>query len=532
MDERMRAGMAEATRLTQAGQLAEATALIQRVLRGLPVGDGTEARRGRIENVIEAEGWVVPDAPPAEVKEADSKDAPAEETYGKQEYSSPATGGHKGPNPATPPRPPLREEGASSHKGSSPASPSRPPLREEGAGGHKGPNPASPPHPPLREEGAGGYKGPGAASSSRPPLREERAGGHKGPSPASPPHPPLREEGAGGHKGPGAVSLPFLPLREMPTVPFSPHMSHRADSETVYEGGQFVDGSYSNATGTRGYKLYIPSGYRGQAVPLVVMLHGCTQTPLDFATGTQMNGLAEEQTFLVAYPHQAQGANSSRCWNWFQVADQQRDAGEPSLIAGMTRQIMREYRVDAKRVYVAGMSAGGAMAVVMAATYPDLYAAVGVHSGLAYGAAHDLPSGFVAMTQGASQEARQLARVIPLIVFHGDSDTTVAPVNADHLVEQWLQASSNGARREARVKRGKGASGRAYSRFTYADADGRTIVEKWLVHQAGHAWSGGSAGGSFTDPKGPGASAEMMRFFGEHAKERSRTQSPEGEGLV
>src|SRR6266700_3514240 len=252
MDERMRAGMAEATRLTQAGQLAEATALIQRVLRGLPLCDGTEARRGRIENVIEAEGWVVPDAPPAEVKEADSKDAPAEETYGKQEYSSPATGGHKGPNPATPPHPPLREEGA---------------------------------------------------------------GGHKGPSPAAPPHPPLREEGAGGHKGPGAVSLPFLPLREMPTVPFSPQMSHRADSETVYEGGQFVDGSYSNATGTRGYKLYIPSGYRGQAVPLVVMLHGCTQTPLDFATGTQMNGLAEEQTFLVAYPHQAQGANSSRCWN-------------------------------------------------------------------------------------------------------------------------------------------------------------------------------------------------------------------------
>src|SRR6266702_4593555 len=463
MDERMRAGMAEATRLTQAGQLAEATALIQRVLRGLPVGDGTEARRGRIENVIEAEGWVVPDAPPAEVKEADSKDGPAEETYGKQEYSSPATGGHKGPNPATPPHPPLREEGA---------------------------------------------------------------GGHKGPSPASPPHPPLREEGAGGHKGPGAVSLPFLPLREMPTVPFSPHMSHRADSETVYEGGQFVDGSYSNATGTRGYKLYIPSGYRGQAVPLVMMLHGCTQTPLDFATCTQMNGLAEEQTFLVAYPHQAQGANSSRCWNWFQVADQQRDAGEPSLITGMTRQIMREYRVDAKRVYVDGMSAGGAMAVVMAATYPDLYAAVGVHSGLAYGAAHDLPSAFAAMQQGTVYYARHLREIIPLIAFHGDGDAMVAPANADSLLDQWLQASSNGARREARVKRGKGASGRAYSRFTYADADGRTIVEKWLVHQAGHAWSGGSAGGSFTDPKGPGASAEMMRFFGEHAKERSRTQSP------
>src|SRR6266700_4093985 len=478
MDERMRAGMAEATRLTQAGQLAEATALIQRVLRGLPVGDRTEARRGRIENVIEAEGWVVPDAPPAEVKEADSKDAPAEETYGKQEYSSPATGGHKGPNPA------------------------------------------SPPHPPLREEGAGGYKGPGAASSSRPPLREERAGGHKGPSPASPPRPPLREEGAVDHKGPGAVSLPFLPLREMPTVPFSPHMSHRADSETVYEGGQFVDGSYSNATGTRGYKLYIPSGYRGQAVPLVVMLHGCTQTPLDFATGTQMNGLAEEQTFLVAYPHQAQGANSSRCWNWFQVADQQRDAGEPSLIAGMTRQIMREYGVDAKWVYVAGMSAGGAMAVVMAATYPDLYAAVGVHSGLAYGAAHDLPSGFVAMTQGASQEARQLARVIPLILFHGDHDTTVAMVNADHMLDQWLQGIENGggSARSATVERGHVTGGHAYTRFIYHNAGGQAIVEKWIVHHAGHAWSGGSSSGSFTEPKGPDASAEMVRFFSVHSR--------------
>ena len=130
MDERMQAGMAEATRLTQAGQLAEATALIQRVLRGLPIDDGAEARRGRVKDAIEAEFWVVPDAPSAEVKEADSKDSQAEETYGKQEYSSPATGGHKGPNPTTPPHPPLREEGAGGHKGPFPTSSPPPPLRD------------------------------------------------------------------------------------------------------------------------------------------------------------------------------------------------------------------------------------------------------------------------------------------------------------------------------------------------------------------------------------------------------------------
>src|SRR5947208_7626573 len=241
----------------------------------------------------------------------------------------------------------------------------------------------------------------------------------------------------------------------------------------------------------------------------MIMLNGSTQSSVDFAAGTRMNVLTERDTFFVAYPEQAQSANSSKCWNWFQPANQHRGKGEPSLIAGITREIMSGYHIDAKRVYVAGMSAGGAMATIMAATYPDLYAAVGVHSGLAYGAAHDLPSGFVAMTQGASQQVGQVSGAIPLIVFHGDSDTTVAPINADHLVEQWLQASNNGSRREPRVERGKAASGCAYSCFTYVDTGGRAIVEKWLVHQGGHAWSGGSAGGSFTDPKGLDASAEM-----------------------
>jgi poly(hydroxyalkanoate) depolymerase family esterase len=303
-----------------------------------------------------------------------------------------------------------------------------------------------------------------------------------------------------------------------------------ADPGVVPTGGRFVERSYTNQAGTRSYKLYIPSGYIGQEVPLVVVLHGCTQNPNDIAAGTHMNTLAEEHIFLVAYPAQAQGANMNKCWNWFNASDQQRGQGEPSLVAGITHQIIDEYNVTDGRVYVAGMSAGGAMAAIMGEAYPDLYAAVGVHSGLAPGAARDMPSAFAAMRQGGAATTRrnipaatatgQSTRIVPAIVFHGDSDTTVHPRNADHLLEHYGSAKTassqdavDRATPRGTVRQGQVPGGHAYTRATYRDAGGRAVVERWTVHGLGHAWSGGSSSGSYTDPKGPDASAEMVRFF-------------------
>ena len=275
--------------------------------------------------------------------------------------------------------------------------------------------------------------------------------------------------------------------------------------------------SYGNQAGSRGYKLYVPSGYHGQAVPLVVMLHGCTQSPDDFAAGTRMNVLAEEHTCLVAYPAQAASANASKCWNWFRPSDQQRGQGEPSLIAGITRQIMRDYSVDPERVYVAGLSAGAAAAAIMGMTYPDLYAAIGVHSGLACGAAGDLPSAFAAMRQGEAVAARgsgEYRRMIPTIVFHGDQDSTVHPRNGDQVIEQSRASPMTDLR--TTVQRGRVPGGHTYSRTLHADARGQVILEQWVIHGAGHAWSGGSPAGSYTDPRGPDATREMLRFFLEH----------------
>ncbi len=280
------------------------------------------------------------------------------------------------------------------------------------------------------------------------------------------------------------------------------------------DGAKFEAATFSNPAGSRPYKLYVPSGYHGQPVPLVVMLHGCTQSPDDFAAGTRMNAAAERHTCLVAYPGQTSSANMQKCWNWFSAADQQRDAGEPSLIAGITREVMRSYAVDPGRVYVAGLSAGGAAAAVMGDAYPDLYAAIGVHSGLACGAARDMPSAFTAMQRGAAPQPANgsRSRMVPAIVFHGDRDTTVNPRNGDAVVEQSAQGATLGVSTE----NGQVVGGHAYRRTRRTDASGKTLIEQWVVHGAAHAWFGGSPAGSYTDPRGPDATEEMLRFFLEH----------------
>jgi poly(hydroxyalkanoate) depolymerase family esterase len=279
------------------------------------------------------------------------------------------------------------------------------------------------------------------------------------------------------------------------------------------DGSRFEQRDFANAAGSRAYKLFVPSSCNGQvlgqalgqALPLVVMLHGCTQSPDDFAAGTRMNELAEEQGFLVAYPAQAQSANVGKCWNWFNARDQLRDSGEPSLIAGITLQIISEFPVDRARVYIAGLSAGGAAAATMGSLYPDLYAAIGVHSGLACGAASDMSSGFAAMKQGVSPAAKARRRdsaapSVPAIVFHGDSDATVHPANGDEVIVQ----ARAGADLRVEVSREQD-----YTRTIHADESGRPVAEHWLLHGAGHAWS-------YTNPRGPNASRAMMRFFAHH----------------
>jgi poly(hydroxyalkanoate) depolymerase family esterase len=290
--------------------------------------------------------------------------------------------------------------------------------------------------------------------------------------------------------------------------------------DIVPEGGKFIESIYANPAGSRAYKLYIPSHYQGQALPLVVMLHGGTQTPDDFAAGTRMNLIAEEQTCLVVYPAQPSHANPAKCWNWFRPNDQRRDRGEPSLVAGITRQVMRDYSVDPQRVYVGGLSAGAAAAAVMGATYPDLYAAIGVHSGLACGAADDIISAFAAMRQGdplysSSGETSAVLEdrpPVPTIVFHGDRDTIVHPRNADHVIA----CSMTTANWQKKVHRGQVPGGHAYTCTIHVEANGREVSEQWCIHGAGHAWSGGSARGSYTDPRGPDAAKEMLRFFLDH----------------
>ncbi len=289
-------------------------------------------------------------------------------------------------------------------------------------------------------------------------------------------------------------------------------MPSRAPEAPLPDGAEFRDLHYSCAAGARRYRLYVPASAGDGLQGLIVMLHGCTQNPEDFAAGTDMNAQAEEHRLLVAYPAQTNGDNSMSCWNWFRPGDQMRDAGEPAIIAGLTKSIRDDFAIPGDRVFIAGLSAGGAMAAIMGETYPELYAGIGIHSGLAYGSADDVLSAFSAMRGQAAIEPRPRARKIAaprVIVFHGSADTTVHPANADRII-----ASQEGALgRTTRSERLSSGNTRGYSKVVTEREDGTRAIECWIVEGAEHAWSGGSPSGSYTDPRGPDASVAIVRFF-------------------
>lgn len=290
----------------------------------------------------------------------------------------------------------------------------------------------------------------------------------------------------------------------------------RPDPRPASPAGRFEARRHAGPGRAIDYMLHRPAR-AAPGMPLVVMLHGCTQSPEDFARGTGMNRLADELGFLVAYPRQTQATNPQKCWNWFRPGDQQRGNGEPALIAGLTRDIVAAERADPARIYVAGLSAGGAAAAIMAHAYPDLFAAVGIHSGLACGAARDLPSALAAMKRGATHGVGPRAadaRFVPVITFHGDRDGTVDEVNA----RQIVAAAAAATRVPITVEVLTGdAGGRRYTRALSRDDRGRVLIEQWTIAGAGHAWSGGDATGSYADAAGPDASRAMLRFFLDHS---------------
>jgi poly(hydroxyalkanoate) depolymerase family esterase len=299
--------------------------------------------------------------------------------------------------------------------------------------------------------------------------------------------------------------------------------------------GSWADGVVTNASGSRNYKLWIPDGYTGKKkLPLVMMLHGCTQTPDDSATATQFNAVADKNNFLVVYPEQTKAANPLKCWNWFDSSHQARGQGEPSLLAEVINHVEASYKVDSRRVFVAGFSAGGAMAIIMGATYPELFAAIGVHSGLAYGAATNLNGAMPAMAKGGGDAARlgKLAfeamgdkkHLMRVILFQGAKDGAVATVNADQVITQWAQTNDyidDGKDNDSvddvadKTTEGVVAEGYSYKKYVYNDSSRKPLMEKWIVPDMKHAWSGGTGGASYTDPKGPNAAQEMWRFFSE-----------------
>ena len=284
-------------------------------------------------------------------------------------------------------------------------------------------------------------------------------------------------------------------------------------SEPLPHGASFELASFSCGAGSRNYKLYVPSTVSELPCPLVVMLHGCTQNPDDFAAGTGMNALAEEHNFIVAYPEQAQRDNQLKCWNWFEPQHQTRMGGEPAIIAGIVAEICHRQNIDRSRIFCVGLSAGGAMAAALGATYPDIFTGIGVHSGLPYRSASDVASAFSAMKNNKpiAQPRGSADDAIPprTIVFHGDADATVHPSNGARVFSEAAKANPT----TLHMRREHVRAGHAYSVTTAMTTQGDTVAEYWVIHGGGHAWSGGRLAGSYTDPLGPDASRKMITFL-------------------
>ncbi len=353
------------------------------------------------------------------------------------------------------------------------------------------------------------------------------------------------------HAGESAHAFNTLPqpapqpaLRPAPTEPPPAPPRESVAAAASWQRGSFSSGTHLHDSALCDYKLYAPPVATGGGHALVVMLHGCTQDPDDFAAGTGMNECAREQGFFVLYPAQSEVANSHRCWNWFKPDHQRRGGGEPAWIAELTRSVIGRYAIDPHRVYIAGLSAGGAMAAVVAEAYPDLFAAVGVHSGLPVGAASNVIEAIGVMRSGASFRmpwrlmtdmaeaalgASDDAVLVPTIVFHGDEDDTVHPRNGEQIIAAvlGLAAASDSARTPPapRIEPSDAAEGRNHTRTIHHADDGSATAEHWVVHGAGHAWSGGRPSGSFTDADGPDATREMLRFFFDPAREKNQPRA-------
>lgn len=321
------------------------------------------------------------------------------------------------------------------------------------------------------------------------------------------------------------VGLSAAPVRAAETS--GPDPTHPSPSSA--QSGRWVEGTFTNTAGTRRYQLYVPGRYDpARRHMLVVMLHGCTQDPADFARGTRIAEHAERGGFLALLPEQPETANPKKCWNWYEPANQARGAGEPSILDGIITQVMRDHAIDSARVHLAGISAGAAMASLMTVAYPERFASIALHSGMAWRPATDVMSALGVMARGAADAdtlgAAALAamgdraRVVPTMVVHGSKDAILNPLNGTQTTRQWVLTNTRAPRGgplTASATTGE-TKGYHWTRTCHRAAAGPCVVEEWIVTELGHAWSGGSAAGTFTDERGPDITAEMLRFFGEH----------------